>query len=383
MAKREGHTYPAWVEIDGGALAANYQAIRKALKRSARSSGGPVPEVLAVVKADAYGHGMQRAAEASVAEGAAFLGVSEPSEGVRLRELGFQVPILVFENLIAGAIPAVVQYGLTPTICDRATAEVLNRSARRVNRTVDVHVKIDTGMGRLGLWHETAVDAVIGIAAMSHLRVQGLYTHFPVADTDRRFTLGQIRAVKTLVRRLGENGLEIPYVHAANSMGVAGYADPVFNLVRPGLMLYGLYPSLRVKKTITLKPVMSVKARIIFVKDVPAGRGISYGHTFIAPRRMRVATLPIGYNDGYMRILSNQASVLVGGRRCRVLGRVTMDQMMVDVSRVSRCRAGDEAVIIGRQGASEVSADELAGHAGTINYEIVCSLGNRLPRVYR
>jgi alanine racemase len=238
-------------------------------------------------------------------------------------------------------------------------------------------------MGRLGVWYSEAEEFIQKIRKLSHLVIGGVYTHFPVADTNRAFTQKQIENFQHLVERLQAKGISIPYLHAANSMGLAAYPHHLFNLARPGIMLYGLYPSPKLRPKVILKPVLSVKSRIIFLKRVSRGRGISYGHTFIAPRPMTVATLPIGYSDGYLRCLSNKTQVLINGRRCPVVGRITMDQIMVDVTKLKQLKLGTEVTLLGRQNQEEISADELAQKAGTISYEIVCSLGTRLPKVYK
>ena len=238
-------------------------------------------------------------------------------------------------------------------------------------------------MGRIGVWHEEALDFIKKLSRLRNLRVQGICTHFPSADTDRAFTQRQIQQLTRLVQKIREGGLAVPYVHAANSMGLAGYPNKILNLARPGLMLYGLYPRPGLEKKIALRPAMSVHSRIIFLKRIEKGRSISYGRTFIARRPMTVATLPIGYSDGYPRGLSGKADVLIGGRRCPVLGRVTMDQIVVDVSKIKNPRLGMPVVILGKQGEEGVCAYELAQLAHTIPYEIVCSLGSRLPKVYK
>jgi alanine racemase len=262
-------------------------------------------------------------------------------------------------------------------------ARALDRQARKHHRPIDIHVEIDTGMGRLGVWHEEATDFIGQLMRFPNLSIKGLYTHFPVAESDRNFTENQINHLYRVVTSLDKKGLVIPYIHAANSMGLYGYRTRILNLVRPGLMLYGLYPQPQLKKMIDLKPVLSVKSKIMFIKKVAKGRSISYGRTFIARKDMTVATLPIGYRDGYFRSLSNQAFVIVAGYRCPIVGRVTMDQIMIDVSRVRGIKLGMNVTVLGREKKAEVSADELAALAGTINYEIVTSLGNRLPRIYK
>ncbi len=367
---------PTWAQVDLRAVAANYRR----LKRLA----GPRTELLPVVKGDAYGHGMLQVAAVLDALGAKFFGVSDVEEGIILRQSGFRQTTLLFESTLPTDAPLIAEYDLTPTICTFELADALNAHARSVDWVIDVHVEIDTGMGRLGVWHEDAKE-FIGrlIKRCHHLKVKGLFTHFPVAESDQRFTRSQIKNLDRVVRSMDKEGLVVPFVHAANSMGIADYRSSVLNLARPGLMLYGLYPEERIKRKIRLSPVLSVHSRIMFIKKVPRGRSISYGRTFVARRPMTIATVAVGYRDGYLRCLSNRSSVLVAGRRCPVVGRVTMDQIMIDVSRVARARVGQEVVVLGRQGREEISAGELAKLAGTISYEIVTSLGNRIGRVHR
>ncbi len=363
-----------WAEIDLNAVRQNFRVLR-------RLAG--TAKILTVIKADAYGHGMLAVAKVLVQERIDFIGLSNLNEGITLRKAGIKTPVLLFETTLAEQAKDIIDYKLTPTVCTLELARALDNDARRRGRLVNIHVKVDTGMGRFGVWHEEALEFMSKIRSLRNLRVEGLYTHFPSADTDRAFTHRQVRRLAALVGQLKQSGLNIPYVHAANSMGLAGYKTDILNLARPGLMLYGLYPHAGLRKKIALHPAMSVHSRIIFLKRIEKGRSISYGRTFIARRPMTVATLPIGYSDGYLRGLSGKADVLAGGRRCPVLGRVTMDQIVVDVSRVKNPRLGMPVVILGRQGKEEVCAHELARIAHTIHYEIVCSLGSRLPRVYK
>ena len=384
------HRYLAWAEIDLKNIRHNLREIKKIAigslirrpvfpRRPFKRTGKP--DVLCVVKADAYGHGMIAVARALNKMGVNFWGVADVGEGIALRKAGFKQPVLLLGTPLPFQAKEVVDFNLTPTVCTMTLASALNRYAKKKRRRVDIHIKVDTGMGRLGVGHADAGMFIERVARLRHLDIKGLFTHFPLADTNAGFTRKQIRMLDDLVDELDGRGLVIPYIHAANSMGLARYRAKYFNLVRPGLMLYGQYPSAALKGKINLKPAMSVKARIIYVKKIPKGQGVSYGHTFKAPRAMTVATLPIGYNDGYFRSLSNKTRVLVNGRRCPVIGRVTMDQIMIDVFAVPSVKIGQEVTLLGRR--QEVAADELARLAGTISYEILCSLGNRLPRVYR
>ncbi|MCK5581711.1 MAG: alanine racemase [Candidatus Omnitrophica bacterium] len=381
--------YSAWAEIDLKAVRHNYRVLKQLAIVQLASSGKAVSgkkqrqELLAVVKADAYGHGMLQVASAVDKLGVKFLGVSDVPEGILLRKHGIKRPILLFETALPPQAKEIVDYELTPTLCTLTMASSINTYAKAVNKKVNVQVKIDTGMGRLGVWHQGAENFIEQCHKFANLSIKGIYTHFPLADTNRRFTQQQMKQLQELIAKLKKEGHSLDYVHASNSMGLAGYKTEMFNLVRPGLMLYGLYPSAKLKSKVVLKPAMRIKAKVLFVKKISCGMGISYGHTFIAEKDMTVATLPIGYSNGYHRCLSNKASVLINGQRCPVVGRVTMDQIMVDVSHVKSVRIGTEAVVLGTQKKGAVSADELARHAETINYEIVCSLGNQLPRIYK
>ncbi|MBU0467807.1 MAG: alanine racemase [Candidatus Omnitrophica bacterium] len=380
-----------WAEIDLKAIKHNIKQLNKLAaankfifpSRTGTKKTKPKPsEILAVIKADAYGHGFEQVALLLEKEGVNFFGVSDINEGIALRKIGIEKPILLFETTLASCAKKIIDNNLMPTVCTLELANALNEYAVKKRKIVDIHVKVDTGMGRLGVWHKEAFEFVGELMKLNRLRIMGIFTHFPAADTDQNFTRNQIECLYDLVIRLDKSGLIIPYIHAANSMGLAGYKTHVLNLVRPGLMLYGLYPDKSLKGKVDLKPAMSIRSQVIFLKDIEKGRSLSYGRTFFSKNDMTVAVIPIGYNDGYFRLFSNQASVLIGGERCKVVGRVTMDQIIVDVSSVKKPRIGMPVVILGKQGKETISAEELAGYAKTINYEIVCSLGNRLARKY-
>ncbi len=378
----------AWAEIDLGAIRHNFRALRKLARLQLDPRKGRAVDILSVVKADAYGHGMLEAARAIAGEGGHFFAVSNVGEAIALRRSGHLRPddrIVLFETTLPEIVPFLVAHDLTPAVCTLAFARRLDAAARRAGKRVAVHIKVDTGMGRLGVWHKAAVGFIRSVARMKNLKVEGLFTHFPVADTDDTFTCRQIDDFSNVVADLIREGISFTYLHAANSMGL-GYKNRIFNIARPGVSLYGLYPAQSMRSVVALKPAMSVKARVLFVKTIHRGAGVSYGHTFKALKDIPAAVIAIGYSDGYLRAFSNKAHVLINGVPCPVLGRVTMDQVIVDIS-LALCAGdvavGDEAVVLGRQGKSVISADELALWADTINYEIVCNLGNRLPRRYR
>ena len=374
---------PTWCEIDLKALAHNFEQLQKLAAKNMSHSLGIMP----VIKADAYGHGMLQVAECLNECACKYLGVSNVSEGVTLRASGFKHKILLFESTFVAEVKDILEFKLTPTLCALEMAHALDHEAHQAGIQIPVHIKIDTGMGRMGVNEEQALGFVETLREeCPNLVLEGIYTHLPVADTDRDFTLNQMRRFRDLVYTLENQSITFSYVHAGNSMGLGDYKSDLFNLARPGIMLYGVYPLEEIKKKISLRPVMSVKARIIFVQTIAKGRGISYGHTFKAKEDITVAVLPIGYSNGYLRSLSNKAFVLVAGVRCPVVGRVTMDQIIVDITAVTLSgrvpKIGDEAVIMGVQKGVTISVDEIAHWADTISYEILCSLGNRLPRVY-
>ncbi|VAX35607.1 Alanine racemase [hydrothermal vent metagenome] len=391
MKNDKSSTPLTYVEIDLRAIAYNVKQLQKIAgknkfclpSRPPSKKSKIATEVLAVIKADAYGHGSEHISPLLEGVGVNFFGVSDITEGKQLRYCGIKKSILLFESTIPSQVKEIVDYQLMPTVCTLDMAKALNRYAKSIKKQVDIHIKVDTGMGRLGVWHQEAFDFIRQVYKCSRLRIMGIFTHFPSADTDRRFTQKQIQFLYELVARLDKTGLVIPYIHAANSMGLTGYQTHVLNLARPGLMLYGLYPHSSLVKAIKLKPAMRVKSLVILVKDIKKGQSVSYGRTFFTKKNMKIAVIPIGYNDGFFRALSNKAEVLIDGQRCRIVGRVTMDQIMVDVTDVLSIKIGSPVVIIGKQKKEYISADELAKHAGTINYEIVCALGNHLMRVYK
>jgi len=374
---------PTWCDIDLKALAYNFEQLQKLAAKNMSHSLGIMP----VIKADAYGHGMLQVAACLNACGCKYWGVSNAGEGISLRDAGFKQKILLFESTLSSEAKDIVGNKLTPTVCAMEMALALQHSARQEGVQVPVHIKIDTGMGRLGVNEEQALGFVQSLREeCPDLLLEGIYTHFPVADSDREFTLGQMRRFRDIVYSLENQFITFTYVHAGNSMGLGDYKSDLFNLARPGIMLYGVYPLEDLKAKLHLKPVMSVKASIIFVQTIAKGRGISYGHTFKAKEDITVAVLPIGYSNGYLRSLSNRAFVLVAGVRCPVVGRVTMDQIIVDITAATLSgrmpKIGDEAVIMGEQKGALISVDELAQWADTISYEMLCSLGNRLPHAY-
>lgn len=362
---------PTWEQINLNNLSHNFRQIKKMVSAKTK--------VMVTVKADAYGHGLIPVAKRLVREEVDFLGVASIDEGIKLREAGIKSRILILGVVLKEDIAPLFRYSLTPTVCDKNLAFALNNKARKLKKTINVHIKVDTGMGRIGVLYKDALEFIKKIHKLKFLKIEGIFTHFPMADSDKDFTCYQIDLFTDLVKGLGKQGIRIPLVHAANSMGVIAYKKGHFTMVRPGLVIYGLYPKQNLK--IRLKPVLGLKTEVIFFKKVPEGYGVSYGHIYVTKKPTKIVTLPIGYGDGYPRNLSNEAPVLIRGKRFKVSGRICMDQIMVDVGNLN-VKVGDEVVLIGSQGKNHISAEELARLSGTIPYEIVCGLGNRIPRIY-
>jgi len=359
-----------WVEIDRDALRFNAEVARK-------YAGGSA-EILAIVKADAYGHGMVEVAK-TLAEQVQLFGVANLSEALDLRA-ALPHPIIVLGPALPDECGEILQNGFIPSVSSLDEAERF--SAKANSQPAMLNVKIDTGMGRMGFLENEAIDALQRIARLPNVTIHSVSTHLPVSNEDADFTRDQLARFSRLIKNLRAAMPGDYKVHALQSAGLFAFGSEVFDMVRVGLLLYGI-PSLPEFAKV-LRPVMTWKTRIALIRDVPAGHGISYGRTFIAPKPMRVATLAAGYADGYPRHISNHdASMLVRGKRCALLGRVTMDLMVLDVSDVPDAAVGDEVVLMGRQGEEEVSCVELAERAGTITWEITTRIGKRVERIYR
>lgn len=367
---------PTWTEIDLRAIEYNYRQVRRLV--------GKATQIMVVVKANAYGHGTVEVSQVLERLGVNYLGVATTDEAVRLRDYGIRSPILVLGSVLPEEIGALLEKDVTFTLAGHDLLDSIDREARARKTRAKVHIKIDTGMGRIGVWHEEALNFIKNIWFGYHsIIVEGIYTHFSSAGRDDFFTNYQIESFEKLLRQLESFDVCIPLRHSANSIATVDLKRSHLNLVRPGLIIYGMYPKRNFPKLIKLKPAMSLKTRIVYIKDTPAGRSISYGRTYITQKPTRIATLPIGYADGYARNLSNKAEVLVRGHRVNVVGKVTMDQMMIDVGHIKRVCVGDEVVLIGKQGREEIRAEKLARLAETIAYEFVCGISSRVPRIYK
>lgn len=340
--------------------------------------------VLAVVKARAYGHGAVEVSRRLLRLGADMLGVALVEEGRELRDAGIEAPILIMGAIFPEQAEAVVSLKLTPVIFSLSVAHALADAAQKRKTTIEVHVKIDTGMGRIGIAPEDAPDFIAALRKLGGLSAQGLMTHFADADLrDKQFASQQMDRFETLLKALDAKGLGVPVRHAANSAAVLDFRRALFTLVRPGLMLYGCNPLENENAGADLRPVLSLVTRIAFTKKVSAGVPISYGRTFTTMRESIIATLPVGYADGYSRSLSNTGEALVRGLRVPVVGRVCMDMCMVDVTEVPSVREGDDVVLIGSQGNERITAEDIAAKTGTIAYEVLCGISSRVPRIYK
>lgn len=367
---------PTRAEVDLAAIAANV--------RLACRLAGPGTGVMAVVKADGYGHGAVPAARAARLAGATWLGVAIPEEAVPLRSAGIPGRILVLGPIAREQAVLIAAHDLDQCVSDPVQAEAIDQAARACGRPVCLHLKVDTGMGRVGLPPRQVRAAVEQISRLPFVRLTGLMTHFADAEAEEPdFAREQLRRFAEAVDELRAAGLPIPLRHAANSAALLFLPEARLDLVRPGIMLYGCHPrGGRRPAEPVLQPALRLRTAISQIADVARGNSVSYGRTFVAPRDLRVATLPVGYADGWGRLLSNRGQVLIRGRRVPVVGRVCMDMTMVDVTDLPDVRVDDEAVLIGRQGAEEITADEVAEAQGTISYEVLCRIGPRVPRVY-
>ncbi|HSG28163.1 MAG TPA: alanine racemase [Candidatus Krumholzibacterium sp.] len=365
---------PAWVEVDLDAFEYNLDRIRE--------STGKGTDILLVVKADAYGHGAVRISKFAVEAGVHMLGVATLDEGRELRKAGIETPVLILSPVLPDEMDEVLDSDLAVTVSSVEFARAASLAAVRKGRRCTVHIEVDTGMGRAGLDQDTAVTAIKEIAALEGLDIEGIYTHFPASDSDFDYTREQISDFDDMIVGLGKEGLSFRYIHAANSAAIINFPSSRFNMIRPGLLAYGHYPSIDLKGRIDILPVMKFKSRLVLTREMEAGQSISYGRTFIAPRDMTVGVIGAGYGHGISHRMSNKGFFLFRGKEVPILGRVTMDMTMIDLSGFESPRVGEEITIFGRQGESEISADDVAQWDGTLNYEVLCRISKRVVRVY-
>ena len=367
-----------YAKIDLDAAAYNMEQMKNRIGSGAR--------LIAVVKTDAYGHGAVPLAE--VFEKLDYVwgyAVASLDEGMILRKHGIKKPILVLGCVFPDQYDEMVRSEIRAAVYTEEMARGMAEAAKRAGKDAYIHIKIDTGMGRIGFPVSEESAEIIGrISRLENIQIEGMFTHFAKADeTDKTYTYGQHKKFMWMKEQMEKRGVEIPYYDCDNSAGIIDFPDMKHDLARAGISTYGMYPSEEVNQdAVDLKPVLSLVSHVIFVKTVEPGTSISYGGTFVAPKQMRVATIPVGYGDGYPRSLSNKGSVLIHGKRARILGRVCMDQFMVDVTDIPDVEFMDQAVLIGEDQDDRITVEELAELSGRFNYEFVCCLGKRIPRVY-
>ena len=360
-----------YAEISLAAIKHNIAEIKKFIAGGVR--------FMAVVKANAYGHGSIAVSRAAVEAGADYLGVANLKEALEIREAGVLAPILILTESPTSVADEIVQHGLSQTIYSFSEAQALSAEAQKRNKPVNVHIKIDTGMGRVGVMPSEAMAFITKVSSLPGLKLEGVFTHFAKAeDPEDHFTAEQFQKFQQIVSRVPQ----IPLKHAANSAAALFHKNTHLDMVRVGLMMYGLYPQGNSRRLINLQPALTFKTRVTYLKKVPAGTPLSYGSTYVTSGETTIATLPVGYADGFSRRLSNRGQVLIRGKRYPVVGRVSMDMTVVNVGS-GKVEMGDEAILIGEQNGQGISADEIAGLEDTISYEVVCSIGKRVPRVYK
>ncbi len=366
---------PSWAEIDLAATAHNVKRIRQIV--------GPRVAVMAVVKAEAYGHGALEVARAALQSGATWLGVAALNEAIPLRQAGITAPLLVLGWTPGWLARQAVENDVACTVFDLDTAGEFSRVAQEIGRKARVHVKIDTGMGRLGLMPDEVVGTIQQTVAMEGLSIEGIFTHFARADeADPAYTRQQIDCFKQVLRNLETRGIAIPIRHAANSPGILRFPESHFDIVRLGIAMHGLDPSDEAPLPADFRPALALKTMVAQVKTLPPGSPVSYGGTYVTKSRERIAVLPIGYADGFRRKPNHWGEVLVRGQRAPIVGRVCMDQTMIDVTHIPGVARGDEVMLIGAQGDDRIRAEDVALRLGTNNYEVVSMLMARVPRVY-
>lgn len=367
---------PVWLEINLDAIAHNVRIIRQVV--------GKNTQIIAVVKANAYGHGAVEVSETLLENGVTMLGVGVIEEGIVLREAGIKAPILICGLTMNDQIEPLVMYNLTATVCKLKTIQTLSRIASKNKKRARIHIKIDTGMGRLGIPSTDTLNFVKKISQMKNIEIEGIFTHFAASnEEDRNYTRKQFEKYKKALLELERERINIPLKHVANSAAILNSSSFHLDAVRPGIIIYGLFPWPETKRTVQLRPTAEFKTKIVFLKEVPAGKSIGYGRTYSTTKPTRVATLPVGYADGYSWLLSNNGEVLVRGERAPIIGKICMDLCMIDVTHIGGVQIGDEVVLWGKQGSRMVSVQEIAQKTGNIVYEVICMVDKkRVPKVF-
>jgi len=374
MPLKKEQKYRSWVEVNLDNFIGNLKEIRRLI--------GPQVDLMLAVKADAYGHGAIEISNAALKNGARMLGVANADEGVQLRISGIEAPVVILGPSTTAEIEQIIKYNLTPSVSDLSFAKKLNTALAKSGHPLPVHIEVDTGMGRGGTMHSEAVKLIEEISKLKNIKLEGIFSHLASSEKIIPYNEKQWKYFLDLLADIERRGIDIPIRHIDNSGAILNYPGFKLNMVRPGIMTYGIYPSSENESKARLAPVMSFKTSIVLLKDFPTGYGIGYNSTFVTPGQTRIATIPVGYGDGYAFILSNQGEALVRGRRAPIVGRISMDMCTIDVTHIPDCKVGDEVVLLGRQGKEYISANEIAIKAQTISYEVLCALGKRAPRVF-
>jgi len=366
-----------WIEVDLNAIKHNLEAVK--------SKVGSGTKILAIVKADAYGHGAVKVSQTLEQNGTNMLGVAFPGEGIELRNNNITIPILILNPVLSEQIEDVIQHSLGVTVSSLDIANEISITAKKYNHNIRIHVEIDTGMGGAGVCPDKALPFIKALLLIENLEIEGVFTHFSSSEEkDKSFTYEQNRKFKEVIKQLENEKISIPLIHSANSAAILDIADSHFNMVRPGLILYGIFPSKYVSRNIELKQSMSFKTRIINLKELDPGSVIGYGRTFEITKQTTVATIPVGYKDGFSRGFSNLGEVLVHGKRVPIIGRVCMDRCFIDVTDFSDVEIGSEVILLGEQDNEIISIESATELLGTIPYEIVCNVGTITPKkMYR
>jgi alanine racemase len=374
MSLKENLKYRSWVEVDLGNFAANWAEMKRIV--------GPDVQIMQVVKADAYGHGAIEISNMALKNGASCLGVANADEGVQLRVSGITAPIVILSPATDSEIGQIIKYSMIPSVSDLGFAREFQKRARKDGIRAPIHIEVDTGMGRGGITRGEAFQVIREIASFPNLTIEGIFTHFSESEILSYYNDHQWRTFGELLGKLESHGLRCPVRHISNSGAILNYPQFHLDLVRPGIMSYGIYPSPETHDKATLAPVMSFKTRVVLVKEFPEGHSIGYGRTFITRRPTRIATIPVGYGDGLGWFLGNRGEALIRGKRALIAGRVSMDMCALDVSHIPECQVGDEVVLMGEQDGERITADEIATKLHSISYEILCALGKRAPRIF-
>ena len=366
-----------WIEVDLNAIEHNLKAIKRVV--------GPGTKILAIVKADAYGHGAVKVSQVLEQNGIDMLGVAFPGEGIELRKNSTNIPILILNPILSEQIENVIKHSFRVTVNSLDLANEISITAKRYNRTVRIHVEIDTGMGGAGVCPDKTLHFIKALLLVENLEVEGVFTHFNSSEEkDKSFTYEQNNKFKEIIKQLENEKITIPLIHAANSAAILDVPDSYFNMVRPGLILYGIFPSIYVSRNIDLKQAMSFKTRIINLKQLDPGSVIGYGRTFEILQQTTLATIPVGYKDGFNRSFSSLGEVLVNEKRVPIIGRVCMDRCFIDVTNLPDVEIGSEAILLGNQGNETISIESAAELIGTIPYEVVCNVGTKtLKKMYK